>query len=194
MLFIQDLRQDHQNIARLLALMKNSVQLIKKGMATEHLLLLQECVDYIAAFPDAVHHPKEEILLQQLLARNESSKEVVDRLHTEHVALAKSTTNLIEVLSAIEADHIVPYHQLSLTCMEYIDYQFSHMRYEEESVFPLIEQTLTLDDWKAVIKKMPTDEDPLLHSNAKQTYVTLYSKIIDSYQHPNTEVKEQSEE
>ena len=56
------------------------------------------------------------------------------------------------------------------------------MRFEEDTVFPLVEQKLTLSDWKDIFRLMPTGEDPLFSETKKVHYRDLYKDIALSYQ------------
>ncbi len=175
--------QDHRNIARLLVYMGESVQWIKEGNSEAHILLLRNCVEYLKTYPEEIHHPKENAIFDQLGIRDGVSKSMVDRLLVEHQYLARKTKSLCEVVNAIECDQIVSHQKLVEVCADYVEHQFRHMRDEEDTVFPLIEQKLTVTDWKSIIRVMPAGEDPLFSKERKKYYDSLYSEISNSYQY-----------
>ena len=188
-IILQSLRTDHHNMARLLVFMRNSVQLVKQadfGEHTEHIRLLCDCIEYMATYPDEIHHPKEDILFDQLKKRDGATKTTIENLQAEHRLLACKTQELREIAEAIDKEHIVPQHRLAMACFDYIDMQFRHMRYEEDTVFPKIEQKLTLKDWKSILKSLPSGDDPLFNDKRSEFYDSLHSNVSESYQGKKT--------
>ncbi len=180
-IIIRELRADHHNIARLLVLMRNLIGLIKKADSKNEIRNIRKCVEYMKAYPDEIHHPKEDVLFARLKERNKSSAVYVENLLDEHKILTRKSKEFYELVRGIEEGNIVSHDHLKMVSIEYIDAQFRHMRYEEASIFPMIEQELTISDWKSIILMLPSGNDPLFNKNRKKYYASLYAQLADSY-------------
>jgi hemerythrin-like domain-containing protein len=62
---------------------------------------------------------------------------------------------------AVDHGAVLQREQFLSLAREYIDMQMRHMRIEETSIFPLVEEKLSIPDWKHIIKKSPAGNDPL---------------------------------
>ncbi len=90
---IRSLLQDHANTGLLLQSMERQFEAFGAGEAID-LELLRSTLEYFAAFPDACHHPKEDLILARLRERAPQKAEDLSRLEEEHRALADATTAL----------------------------------------------------------------------------------------------------
>ena len=106
----------------------------------------------------------------------------IDNLLAEHELLSRKSQEFYELVNEIEDSRKVVYDNLKMISVDYIDSQFRHMRYEEASVFPLIEQKLTLNDWKSILQSLPSGDDPLFNENRNSHFDSLYSKLSESFQ------------
>ena len=181
-IIIRELRADHHNIARLLVLMRNSIALISEVNLESEIPNIRKCAEYLMLYPDEIHHPKEDILFNRLKYRDDSSTVYIDNLLAEHELLSRKSQEFYELVNEIEDSRKVVYDNLKMISVDYIDSQFRHMRYEEASVFPLIEQKLTLNDWKSILQSLPSGDDPLFNENRNSHFDSLYSKLSESFQ------------
>jgi hemerythrin-like domain-containing protein len=181
-IIIRELRADHHNIARLLVLMRNSIALISEENLECEIPNIRKCAEYLMSYPDEIHHPKEDILFNRLKYRDTSSSVYIENLLAEHRLLSHKSQEFYELVREIEENQKVAYDNLKMVSVDYIDTQFRHMRYEEASIFPLIEQKLTLSDWKSVLQSLPSGEDPLFNENRNAHFDSLYSQLSESFQ------------
>jgi branched-chain amino acid transport system ATP-binding protein len=76
---------EHFNIHSVLACLRYLVRAIEKGEWEPDFALLSAIVDYMEAFPEALHHPKEEShLFAALLRRRPEAAALIDRLCEDH--------------------------------------------------------------------------------------------------------------
>ena len=181
-IIIRELRADHHNIARLLVLMRNSIALITESNLEVEIPNILKCAEYLMSYPDEIHHPKEDILFDRLKYRDDSSTVYIENLLAEHKLLSRKSQEFYELVRETEERQYVEYDNLKMISVDYIDSQFRHMRYEEASVFPLIEQKLTLNDWKSILQSLPSGDDPLFNENRNSHFDSLYSKLSESFQ------------
>jgi hemerythrin-like domain-containing protein len=162
--------------------MRNSIALISKENLEHEIPNIQKCAEYLMSYADEIHHPKEDIMFNRLKYRDNSSTVYIENLLAEHKLLARKSREFYDLAHEIEESQSVTYDKLKLISVDYIDSQFRHMRYEEASIFPLIEQKLTLNDWKSALHSLPSGEDPLFNKNRSSHFDSLYSQLSKSFQ------------
>ena len=177
---IRDLRVDHHNILRVLRLLKRSLDNLNGKTDSKEFERARECIKYLCEYPDNVHHPREDLMFEMLLNREPSVEDKVGNLHREHVDLYTRSTQLHSAMETAETGLSVALEVLHQQASGFSDMQISHMRHEELSVFPLIEQKLTLNDWKAIIAKAPSDKDPVFAENLSKENSADY-RVLTKY-------------
>ena len=65
---------------------------------------------------------------------------------------------------------------------EFVDLQFKHMRYEEDTVFPLIEKSFDVADWKEALAAKDSAGRKLFDSHYAQDEDEKYKDLYRSYQ------------
>ena len=178
---LADLRQDHQRIARLLVYMRSSLNLLDGANDREEFARLVDCLEFIASYPDQVHHPREDILYSILKDRKQEFDRVSVQLDEEHWALARKTVALhrmCEDLLVGDQDST----KVSVKLNEYVDLQFKHMRYEEDTVFPLIERSFGMEDWKEALAARDSSGRKLFSPDYAKDEDEKYQVIYHAYQ------------
>lgn len=135
------LRTDHRRLRRVLDTMQTLIA--RAGDLRAHELeVLVTCVDYIAEYPDAVHHPLEDRMCACLLESDDSPavRELVAGLEAGHLELADATARLLDdVNTLLTAGHPVP-ATLAAHAERYIALQRGHMEMEETHLFPVAQR------------------------------------------------------
>jgi hemerythrin-like domain-containing protein len=62
---LEELRQDLRNMALLLDLLERECDHIREGSSTDF-ELIHDIMHYMTTYPDTVHHPKEDLLYEEL--------------------------------------------------------------------------------------------------------------------------------
>ncbi|MGI9318989.1 MAG: hemerythrin domain-containing protein [bacterium] len=177
---IRDLRTDHHNILRVLRLLKRSLATMDGKLDSKEFERARECIKYLCEYPDSIHHPREDLMFEMLLNREPSVTDKVGNLHQEHIDLYARSKQLHDALESAEAGMSVAIDVLQHQARGFSDMQISHMRHEELSVFPLIEQKLTLNDWKSIIAKAPAGRDPVFSAKPVREGVSGY-QVLTKY-------------
>ena len=178
---LADLRKDHQNMARLLVYMRSSLNLLDGANAKQEFARLADCLEFIAMYPDRVHHPRENVLFNILKEREKVFDRISVQLDSEHWALAQKTVALHKMCIELPAGKQDP-SQISVKLNEFVDLQFKHMRYEEDTVFPLIEKSFDVADWKeALVARDPAGRN-LFSADYAQDQEKKYQAIYRAYQ------------
>ena len=175
--YVQELRSDHQRLSRLLNFLRDYLPSVQPGRNSIEIRPLRQCVEYIRAYSVEVHQQREDILFQRLAARDEDARIYVDVLTAEHRLLVHNAKDLHEIAIRVEKGRNTQREQLIRAAREFINTKIRHMRLEEDTVFPMVENQLTLDDWKRVISEMPTRRDPLFDDDRNDKYTPLRTLV-----------------
>jgi len=169
---------EHRSLAAVLHGMLYLVRAIRDGKSKPDFKLFGAMVYYIDAFPDRLHHPKEDRYLFRLLRlRHLASGDLLDRLEAEHVA---GETKIRAVEAALRRyEHGGPQHfsEFADAVEAYATFHWGHMRAEEEQVLPLARQYLTPADWQEVDEAFAGNTDPMFGAAAGDEYETLFRRI-----------------
>ena len=90
---LDDLHEDHKNIARVLALLNHELETLADAHSPDY-ELVEDIMRYVTGYPDTQHHPTEDIVFQRLEERApETTADIAATLAEHH--------RLVEVVSEI---------------------------------------------------------------------------------------------
>ena len=152
------IKDEHRSMASVIKGMMNNVTAIRSGAMEPDVHLFAAMLDYIEAFPDRLHHPKEdEYLFRYLRQRTALSHAILDELQAEHAQGADLLGRLRDSLAKYKADQDIDAFESSLR--DYADFYFMHMAKEEKQVLPMAAEHLTADDWEAIDAAFQANRD-----------------------------------
>jgi hemerythrin-like domain-containing protein len=174
---LDELRREHRSIAQVLACLDRQIRIFETG---EHpdFDIIAAVLDYFEGFPDLYHHPKEDILLARLDARDPTSALLVGDLAQAHVQLADNLRSFAASVRAVLLDAELPRAAFVAQARGFIDLQRSHLAMEEASFLPAAERALTAKDWNELAAAVPRREDPLHGADGEAKYETLRRNIL----------------
>lgn len=174
---LEIIREEHRTLAAVLHGLKFMVGEIRGGRTQADFELFRAMVYYIDAYPERLHHPKEEQFLFRLLRlRTTTADALLADLRQEHEAGDQAIRNLERKLLAYE--HGAPFATFGDAADAYVDTYFNHMRKEEKQAFALAEQWLTADDWAEVGAAFAENRDPQSGPDAAE-FRALFSRIVN---------------
>ena len=120
-------------------------------------------VDYVAEYPDALHHPWEDRLFERLTAHDLEPQAAADvaRNLAKHADLGSATQSLKQRVLASKGD----LSSLRADFDAFIHMQFEHMNFEQDRLFPLAREVLSEEDWSALDAAYDELVDPLFDSS-----------------------------
>ncbi|WP_210395407.1 hemerythrin domain-containing protein [Motiliproteus sediminis] len=172
------LHQDHQQITVLLTILKNKLVTLQQG-GKPNFALMAEVVDYLQDYAGSFHHEKEDHLYHYLRAHYPDTATVISQQFDEHRELAQLTHALARTIDAALMDAPVSLSDFSRQLSRFIDKQSHHLSQEENKVFPLIQRTLSRDEWHAVSQQLPQRDDPLASAGFEARYRHLAQALIE---------------
>src|SRR5262249_43463164 len=85
---IEILRQEHRNIESLLRVLERELSAFDRGERPDYEVVLA-VIDYFEDYPDTCHHPKEDMIVEKLRARDPVAAATIGDLEAEHQAGTK---------------------------------------------------------------------------------------------------------
>ncbi|MDE2234268.1 MAG: hemerythrin domain-containing protein [Gammaproteobacteria bacterium] len=174
---IEKLRREHAGMRKIIFVIRSQLDLIERH-AEPDLILLTNALYYMRKFPSVVHHPKEELIFEKLLARGAPVQKEVEQLHAQHEEIYALEDNLIELALALQKGDPKAQAQLLEFGRHYLAVQALHVETEERILFPSALQNLKAYDWKHVRKQAVSIDDPLFGSNPSERYRYLYDYLL----------------
>lgn len=176
-LALQLLLEDHKTLGEVIeALEMRLPQISKRDPDT--LDLLANLIDYIAEYPDRVHHPREDRIIERLIDKGltPSERMIVELTIAQHAELGATTARMevdIDALLSRQSDAGV---QLDQDAKTYLAMQKEHMRREEQQLFPMAVRLFTPADWREIEAGEPEVPDPLRESRLSR-YASLVALL-----------------
>lgn len=174
---MRELHQDHVHLARLLDIMDQQLELLSND-GDPDLYLMTDIVNYIQHYPDLVHHPKEDQVYKVFRECSDKWDDEVDALINDHQNMPIATLDFFRLLEgAANGSAIITRDELIERVETFIKLQRKHINKEEDKIFPMIEKTLSEEDWANIEKNLVHRADPLFGTNVEDCYKNLYQSI-----------------
>jgi len=174
------LHAEHRSLAAVMHGMLYLVRDIRLRGAAPRFDVLAAMIDYINAFPERFHHPKEEAYLFRLLARRwTDAAPLIDRLQEEHRLGAAKIRTLEQALERYRRGGAGEFRAFAEAVADYAKLQWQHMRTEEDELIPLARAYLTASDWKVIDEAFSGHTDPLFAVETEHEYENLFRRIVN---------------
>ena len=177
---IRIIQDEHRALAAVLHGILYLVREIRYRGAKPNFDLFEAMVDYIHAFPERFHHPKEEAHLFPILRlRSVDAAALLDRLQGEHRASADKIRALERALAHYREEGAEAFAPFGAAVADYAAFHWDHAHAEENELLPLTEAFLTAADWEEVDVAFAGHSDPLASAKAGGDYATLFRRIVE---------------
>lgn len=173
------IRDEHRTLAALLHALRHLVRELRGGAVKPDFTLLRAIVYYIDAYPDRLHHPKEELHLFTALERRTHEADADLRiLRAEHENGARLIRDLGHELLRYEHEGAAGFAMFAAAVEAYASFYYQHMEREENLIIPLALHHLTPEDWQAIDLAFAENHDPLRGVDERQ-FRELFSRIVN---------------
>ncbi|MEO8145803.1 MAG: hemerythrin domain-containing protein [Betaproteobacteria bacterium] len=169
---------EHRSISAVLSGLKSLARMAGEGKLRPEFAVFRAMIYYIDAFPERMHHPKEDKhLFARLLERDPGAGELIGKLQVEHVVGAKMVRDLEQ--SVLEYEQTWPRgaEKFMAVIETYAQFHWNHMRCEEREVIPRAEKALLAEDWAAIEAAFAGNNDPIADLR-EQDFHALYQRIL----------------
>ena len=128
--------EEHRHLTARTRTLRNTAQQ-RASLGPGDYYLMRDIVGYLHDYPDHVHHPTENRLFDVLRKRAPSHGPAVQRLLSDHEAVAEETEALLDLLDrAIEEGDRDDEQAVRVACKKFVTHQRAHMKFENQEMFP----------------------------------------------------------
>ena len=142
--------------------------------------LLWAMVYYLDAFPEKIHHPKEDdYLFARLRARTHEADATLDELAKQHMDGTRQIRELEHALGYYEAGKPNGFDLFAAAVETFSDDTWQHVSVEEKVVIPLAKTYLTPADWVGIAEAFGENGDPRFAAKLDDEFRSLFSRIVN---------------
>jgi hemerythrin-like domain-containing protein len=169
------LQLEHSSIRRLLLYVERQCERIEStGRADIDTLCL--AMDYCRDFPDACHHPKEDLVFHRLQHVNPEAAAKVGDLLCEHAAIEALTAETVQQVRCLQKNGTRPPDVLP-QLRRFVQSYRNHLTNEEQYFFPAVKREFGRDDWDLIDFAVFDQPDPLFKDSTEDRYRELRDHI-----------------
>lgn len=172
------IRDEHRALASVMKGLEYLTDQYRQGLLEPDFGLLRALLQYIEQYPDKLHHPKEDGYLFPILReRDAQAAAALDELEAQHRQGPAVIAGVREALARFEADRTT-LPALAAAVTGYAQFQWAHMRLEEEQILPLAEKALLPADWGRIDAAFVGNDDPLVGTGQQQEFRELFRRVV----------------
>ena len=173
---LDELFQDHRNMTLVLDLIERESLCIRDDSAADF-DLLQDIMQYMAVYPDAVHHPKEDRLYEELKLAHPEWTGGFERISLDHHNIAEQGRKLRDAFAAVQSDALVNRERLADEALQYVNNLRNHMQWEELDLFERCRAMATQGHRFVTHDRVESKSDPLFGRSVHSAYERLFEHI-----------------
>lgn len=171
-----ELREDHRNMSVVLDLLEGVIDHIRAEDDTD-LELLAEIMHYMTVYPDAVHHPKEDLVYKQLQHNRPDLAQGIEDVPGDHADIADLGTRLRNDIESIESGTAIRREQLIEDASNYVQRLRKHMEWEETDLFKRIDQMIESKSHPVDLAHFREMDDPVFGKSAAAGFNRLMESL-----------------
>lgn len=173
---MKELREDHRNMSIVLDLLDDVVRQASSGQDPDF-ELVDEIMRYMTVYPDAVHHPKENIVYEQLRKKRPDLADDLDDVPGDHQDIAELGSALRDDVEAINAGAAVRRDKFIKDTSGYVNRLREHMGWEERDLFSRIDSMLDAEDHEFDVKEFEHIKDPVFELEIEAGFRRLLASL-----------------
>ncbi|MBI2276443.1 MAG: universal stress protein [Dechloromonas sp.] len=182
------IEDEHRSLAAVVRGLSHLVDEAVAGHTALDVVLARTMIHYIEAFPERLHHPKEEAYLFRLLsARTNDFDAAIAQLRTQHAdgdGLIRAMQQAID-RHARDGAGGGSLAGVATAVNAFAEAQWEHMNLEENTILPAACQHLTGDDWAAIHTAFSANGDPRFDADLDDGFKRLYARIANLAAQPD---------
>ena len=173
---IQRLRQEHEDLSRLLDVLERQLDAIL-GEQTPDYHLMRNILHYLMEYPNHYHHPYEDLVYDRLAKRRPDMANLVKYFFEEHDRLATLGWQSLSLVENVLNGGIIAREEMHAAGSTYARAYRAHMQRENEEIFAPAEAYLTAEDWLQIDMMFHRRPDPLFGPEVAAEYQALHDCI-----------------
>jgi len=149
---LERLSRDHARIAGVIRELAQRADEMMDAVTDPDWRRLGELIGFLDYYADRVHHPLEDRVFDHLVNKGltPTERHLVFKNLKQHEEIKAMTEGLAWQVADAEKGHVVDMQGFLEDVSQYLALQKRHMRFEEDQLFPLLEQAFDNSDWNAL--------------------------------------------
>jgi nucleotide-binding universal stress UspA family protein/hemerythrin-like domain-containing protein len=169
---------EHRSIAAVVRGLQQTVREARADGGRLDNALMRQMLAYLRAFPERLHHPKEETHLFRLLRqRSHEVDALLDELERQHAQESELVDSVAAALDRYDSADRRTLEDLCNAVQRLAGAVWEHMNLEETQIFPAAMRHLLPEDWKAVAVAFTTHIDPLRDVDSSRSLADTFARI-----------------
>jgi len=175
---IEILQQEHQNIERLLRVVEQELTVFDQGERPDY-EVFAAVIEFFKNYPDACHHPKEDIIYKKFKARDPDRAATIADLEAEHREGAVRLRRVAQVIDSVLNDQELLRESVHRIVSDFVENERKHIALEDEVIFPAIVDTLRAEDWADIALTLADRYGPPSEADFEEQFSTLRRNILE---------------
>ncbi len=173
---IEELREDHRNMALVLDVLEQTAASARSGEDPDF-ELIDEIMRYMTVYPDAVHHPKEDLVYGELIRNRPQLASDLEDVPADHRQIAELGSKLRDDVEAIIAGAAVRRESFVKDASDYVRRLREHMQWEETDLFKRVDEMIGKDDRAINIDEFQHIKDPVFELEIESVFERLTASL-----------------
>ncbi len=173
---MNELRADHRNMTTLLDLLDAETLRLVEGGEPDY-ELVTDIMTYMTEYPDAVHHPREDLIYTHISAQKDDLEQSLRHIEQDHKALGVACREIRRDIDARDDDTAVDRASLTAALRRYSVDLRKHMYWEEKDLFEIADSMQDDEAWAKLLKSHHAQFDPLFGSSVERRFRKLFGQI-----------------
>jgi hemerythrin-like domain-containing protein len=173
---LTELRDDHRNMSRVLDVLEGAIDSARSGNDPD-MVLIDEIMRYMTVYPDAVHHPKEDVVYAALKSSRPDLADGLDDVPADHREIAALGAQLRDDVDAIIAGAAVRRDRFIDDASQYASRLRNHMHWEEQDLFRRVDNMLAGESPAVDIAPFEHIRDPVFELEIEAAYARLADSL-----------------
>ena len=173
---LEELREDHRNLAQLLDLLEAECGAVPDDGEPD-MELLRDIMHYMTVYPDAIHHPREDLVYAALRKHSPELAEGLENVPEDHREIAELGETLRNDVEAAISGAAVTREHLLEDLVNYVGCLRRHMEWEESDLFPRADSLTRDKDTATVDVSMHIGDDPVFGATTVKSFGNLLTYL-----------------
>jgi hemerythrin-like domain-containing protein len=188
-MIIDLLRQEHRNIEKLLLVLERELTVFDRGERPDY-EVIWAVISYFQVYPDAYHHPQEDLVFEKLQTRDPAAAAKICDLAAEHRSGAQCLRRVAQAVENVLMDQEISRQSFDAIIRDFIAYERRHIAMEERDFFPAAVVALQPGDWAEIASSgLGRRDDPLFSVAAEERFDAVRRHILQLEQEAEMERK-----
>ena len=173
---LDELREDHRNLTRLLDLLERECRDVPEEGEPD-MELLHDIMHYMTVYPDAIHHPREDLVYTAMREHCVDLAEGLESVPDDHREIAELGATLRKDIEAIISGAAVTRQHLLEDLVNYVGHLRSHMEWEESDLFPRADLLARDNETATLDVSQHMGNDPVFGATTARSFSNLLANL-----------------